>query len=196
MIFTPLALLTPVFPASEAHPVFFLDRDDTLIPDRPYRNTPDGMALFPHAGEGLRRLRNAGFRLILLSNQSGIGRGRITLDQLQAIHKRMEELLAAEAVQLDAAFYCPHTPDDHCTCRKPHPGMIQAAQKYMALDLSRAAMIGDKPADIQLARNAGITPIQLFLPGRECLTDAAYTATDLLDAAKWFLAYTSSVRKR
>lgn len=192
----PLSILTPVFPQAECHPVVFLDRDDTLVPDLPYRNTPDGLTLFPNAAKGLRLLRENGFRLILLSNQSGIHRGRITVEQLMGIHRRMEELLAGEGVQLDAAFYCPHTPDEACDCRKPLPGMIHAASENFSLDFEPACMIGDRKADIQLGIATGITPIQLQLPGRERIEGAEYAATDLLDAAQWFLKKFSSFLKR
>lgn len=182
-----LSYLTPVFPQTEAHPAFFLDRDDTLIPDLPYRNTPEGMALCPNAGEALRMLRQAGYRLILLSNQSGIGRGKITLPQLEAVHKRMEEILSAEGVQLDASYYCPHNKDEGCPCRKPATGLYDAACQDFNILRDGSAMAGDRPADLKLAKAAGIQAIQVKSATQEILPEAACVVPDLLGGAQWLL---------
>ncbi len=189
-----LSYLTPVFPQTEAHPAFFLDRDDTLIPDLPYRNTPEGMELYPNAGEALRLLRQAGYRLILLSNQSGIGRGRITLPQLDAVHKRMEELLANEGVQLDASYYCPHNKDEGCPCRKPATGLYDAAIRDFNTLQNGSAMAGDRSGDLRLAKAVGLHAIQIKTATQEILPEAECVVPDLLAGANWLLDFQGACR--
>ncbi|MCQ2396747.1 MAG: HAD family hydrolase [Lentisphaeria bacterium] len=176
--------LAPVFPQAEEHPVFFLDRDDTLIPDHAYLSDPDGVELLPNAAEGLKLLREKGYRLVLVSNQSGVGRGLITMEQLAAVHARLVQILAENGVALDAAYLCPHAPSEECACRKPLTGLIDAARKDFAIPQG-SVMAGDKAADIQLARNAGLVAIQIRCPKRPGDLQADYAADDLLDAAKW-----------
>lgn len=181
-----ISKVTPAFPQDEEHPVFFLDRDDTLIPDHAYLSDPDGVELLPNAAKGLRLLRDNGYRLILVSNQSGVGRGLITLEQLDAVHNRLVEILAGEGITLDAAYLCPHAPSEECPCRKPLTGLIDAAKRDFLIPAG-SAMAGDKPADIQLARNAGLTAIQIRCPKRPGDLQADYSADDLLDAAEWLV---------
>lgn len=136
-----------------------LDRDGTIIHERHYLASPDGVELLPGAAEGLRMLQQAGYGLIVVTNQSGIGRGYLTEDTLAEIHAVLERLLAAEHVQLDGILYCPHTPQDNCGCRKPQLGMLQRAAELFHFDPARAIMIGDKPADIELGRRGGMKTI-------------------------------------
>lgn len=187
MTLLPESILTPVLDRNVPRPAFFLDRDDTLIPDVPYLSDPGRVELYPLAVEGLIMLRNAGYRLILLSNQSGIGRGLFTREQLKAVHARLQSLLAAQGVSLDAAYFCPHVPQESCPCRKPATGLLEAACHDFPTILEGSAMAGDKEADILLGRNAGITAIQILAPGRKRIEGADYEATDLADAAAWLL---------
>ncbi len=183
-----LKLLTPVFPQEETRPAFFLDRDDTLIPDVPYLRDPAGVRLFPRSAPALRRLREAGYRLILVSNQSGIGRGLIPLAQFWAVHQRLQELLLQEGVQLDGAYFCPHAPEEHCLCRKPSPGMLQAAWEDFSTDKEGSALAGDRSADILLAKAGGLAAIQIHREGAEPLPQADFQAQDLWEATQWLLA--------
>ncbi len=129
----------------------------------PYLSDPSRVALFAGAVEGLLRFREAGWRLIVVSNQSGLARGYFTREQLSAVTDRLAELLAAGGVVLDAIYYCPHGPDDGCDCRKPRLGMIEAACRDFAIDLAKSWMVGDKAADLELAQNAHLHAAQ-FLP--------------------------------
>jgi histidinol-phosphate phosphatase family protein len=158
-----ISILTPQGVATECHPALFLDRDDTLMVNCPYLSDPSRVALFAGAVEGLRRFREAGWRLIVVSNQSGLARGYFTREQLSAVTDRLAELLAAGGVVLDAIYYCPHGPDDGCDCRKPRLGMIEAACRDFAIDLAKSWMVGDKAADLELAQNAHLHAAQ-FLP--------------------------------
>ena len=111
-----------------------LDRDGTIIEDRGYLSDPEQVTLIPGAGAALRELRRMGYGLIVITNQSGIGRGFFDLGQLQRVHKRLEELLQSEGIHLDGLYVCPHAPDDDCACRKPKLGLLQKAGKDLDLD--------------------------------------------------------------
>jgi histidinol-phosphate phosphatase family protein len=111
--------------------------------------------LLPGAGEALRALQRRGLLLILVSNQSGIGRGLITAQEAQAVHRRLEEMLLEQGVRLTGAYYCPHAPDGGCDCRKPSPNMILRAAREFGIDRARSFMVGDKPTDVAAGRRAG-----------------------------------------
>src|SRR3989442_2522604 len=116
---------------NKAVPVVYLDRDGTLNFDPGYLNQPQQLRLLPGVGPAVARLNRAGFKAVVLSNQSGVARGLITQDQLEAIHQRLRELLAEDGARLDRIFICPHHPDDGCACRKPAPGLVQRAQRKL-----------------------------------------------------------------
>jgi len=167
-----------------------LDRDGTIIVDRHYLSDPDGVELLPNAAAGLRRLAALGFRFVVVTNQSGIGRGYFGEGALTAMHARLAELLAAQEVTLAGVYHCPHTDQAGCDCRKPNAGMAKRAAAELKFDLGTAIVIGDKCADIGLGRAIGATTILVRTGhGRateqaaECVAD--YTADDLLDAAQW-----------
>ncbi len=181
----PLSILTPVFPAGEVHPAFFLDRDDTLIYDVPYLKDAGLVRLTPKAAAGLRVLRQAGWRLIVVSNQSGVNRGRFTEGELRAVLQRMSCLLQRQSVQLDAIYCCPHAPEEDCACRKPRTGLFDLARRDFAIDMARSVMAGDKAGDIASGRAAGLRTIQVRIhDGVPALPDADFTAGDLEEAAR------------
>jgi histidinol-phosphate phosphatase family protein len=128
----------------------FLDRDGTVIAERHYLSDPAGVELLPGAAEGLRRMRALGLPLVLVTNQSGVGRGYFGRDAVERVHGRLIELLAAEGVALSAIYSCPHAPDEACGCRKPLPGLLEQAARELGLDLPTCFVIGDKPCDIDL----------------------------------------------
>ena len=136
-----------------------LDRDGTVIADRHYLADPAGVELLPGAADGMRRLRDAGVEMAIVTNQSGVGKGLFTAAALEAMHDRLRELLAAEGVAVRGIYYCPHTAADACRCRKPLPGLAEAAAQELGIDLTRAFVVGDKEADIDLARAVGATGI-------------------------------------
>ncbi|MBU1230914.1 MAG: HAD family hydrolase [Proteobacteria bacterium] len=128
----------------------FLDRDGTVIAERHYLSDPAGVELLPGAAAGLRRMRQLGLRLVLVSNQSGVGRGYFDQTAVERVHGRLLELLEAQGVTLDGIYVCPHAPDDACACRKPLPGLIQRGSRDLGIDLARSFVIGDKPCDVDL----------------------------------------------
>ncbi|MDF2457936.1 MAG: gmhB [Nitrospira sp.] len=138
----------------EAYTVF-LDRDGTLNEDPGYLKSAADVKLLPGVGPALARLKSAGARLVVVTNQSGIGRGFLTLKDLEAIHARLEGLLEQHDAALDAIYFCPHHPDDRCRCRKPARGMVDRAASELQLDLQRSYLIGDHVSDMQLAKSVG-----------------------------------------
>jgi D-glycero-D-manno-heptose 1,7-bisphosphate phosphatase len=140
-------------------PFVLLDRDGTLIIERHYLSDPDQVELLPGCPEGLRQLQAMGLGLLVITNQSGIGRGIFSEDRLGLIHERLSQLLRLEAVSLDGIYFCPHTPDDDCDCRKPKSGMIERAAQAWSFTPQRSFVIGDKPCDIEAGRRVGATTI-------------------------------------
>jgi histidinol-phosphate phosphatase family protein len=142
-------------------PAIILDRDGVLNEKAPRANYVRSWSEFkwlPGAREALRRLSEAGFRVVVVSNQAGIGRGVMTEDDLQAIHRQMVKEVAAAGGRIDAIYFCPHDWDEGCECRKPKPGMLFQAQHDFNLDLSRTLFIGDDERDAQAAEAAGCLP--------------------------------------
>jgi D-glycero-D-manno-heptose 1,7-bisphosphate phosphatase len=151
-----------------------LDRDGTIIVDRHYLSDPAQVELLPGAAEGLRRLQDLGFGLVVVTNQSGIGRGYFDEAQLTRIHERMAALLAAEQVRLDGIYVCPHRPEAQCSCRKPEPGLVFSAAVELNFEPSESLVIGDKSSDIVLGQRIGATTI-LVRTGYGTQTAAAAT---------------------
>jgi len=133
----------------------FLDRDGTIIVEKHYLSDPDQVELERGVVEGLRLLSAAGFDLVVVSNQSGIGRGMFGMAQVQAVNARVTELLAAEGVHIAGWYVCPHEPLQNCQCRKPQPGLVRQAAEELNLDLAGAIVIGDKRSDVELANAIG-----------------------------------------
>jgi histidinol-phosphate phosphatase family protein len=131
-----------------------LDRDGTLIVDVGYPRDPERVELLPGAAEALRELQQR-YALVIVSNQSGIGRGMIQPAEAQAVHQRVLALFGEEGVEFAGAYMCPHAPDAGCECRKPAPGMLLQAAAELGLALEASLMIGDKRADVQAGWNAG-----------------------------------------
>jgi len=136
-----------------------LDRDGTIIAERHYLSHPDQVELLPGSGSGLRTMRDLGCGLLVLTNQSGIGRGYFDVDMLAKVHGRMKELLAAQGVELDGIYYCPHTPEQGCDCRKPATGLALQAAAEHGFDPAMGFVVGDKRCDVDLGRNIGARSI-------------------------------------
>ncbi len=134
-----------------------LDRDGTLIVERNYLSDPDQVELITGAAAGLRRLQALGLGLIIVTNQSGIGRGLFDRAQVDLIHGRLIELLRAHSVHLDGIYLCPHRPEDHCACRKPKSGLVEQAARDLDFDPATSFVIGDKVCDVDLGHAIGAT---------------------------------------
>lgn len=137
----------------------FLDRDDTLLVDQGYMSDPGQVCLLPGVPEALARLQQAGRALVLISNQSGVARGLISVEQVQAIELRLRALLPG--ITLAGAEYCFHGPDDGCACRKPAALMLQRAAQRLGIDLPRSVMVGDRASDVGAGAAAGCWTVLL-----------------------------------
>ena len=149
----------PVPHAALAGVTVFLDRDGTLNHDPGYVKSAAELRLLPGVVAALARLKAAGARLVVVTNQSGIGRGFLTLKDLEAIHARLQGILEQEGAALDAIYFCPHHPNDGCRCRKPGTAMIERAVSELQVDLTRSYVVGDHARDMQLARSVGAKAI-------------------------------------
>jgi D-glycero-D-manno-heptose 1,7-bisphosphate phosphatase len=182
----------------------FLDRDGTINVDVGYPSRYDQITIYPYSFEALRKINAAGFLAVVVTNQSGIGRGFLTEDDLRDIHARMAEDFLARGARLDAFYYCPHYNLSEiplyrldCPCRKPKPEMARRAAADLGLDLSRSYMIGDKVEDVEFGLAAGASPIlvrtgygasaEIKLVER-AITPAAVAGT-LLEAVDWILEH-------
>ncbi len=143
-----------------------LDRDGTIVVDVPYNGDPSLVEPVLRARESLDRLRAAGLRVGVLTNQSGVGRGMISMADMNAVNHRIDELLGP----FDGWFICPHGPDDDCECRKPKPKLVFDAANSWGIDASRIAVVGDKESDVEVAANAGGVGIKI--DGTRSLADA------------------------
>lgn len=139
-------------------PCLFLDRDGTIIEDPGYIADPEKVRLIPGVADTLRLFHAAGLALVIVTNQSGIGRGLYSWQDYDAVAARLDRVLAAEGVAFDAVLACSHAPDNGAPCdwRKPAPGMIQFASSTLGLDLSRSLLVGDKLSDLLAAEAAGL----------------------------------------
>lgn len=133
----------------------FIDRDDTIAKNVPYCDSPEKFVLFPGIPEQIRRLNDAGFLVIMITNQSGINRGYFTEDTLKRIHEKMNAEIEAGGGHLDDIYYCPHRPDENCECRKPNTRMGEMAAKKYDIDLKGSYMIGDSDADVGFGERLG-----------------------------------------
>lgn len=139
------------------HPAVFLDRDGVLNVNRDdYVLTWDDFEWTPDVFEQVRRLYDAGFKLVVITNQSPVGRGLLDVAELQGIHQRMRREFARHRLHIDAVYHCPHHPAKGCRCRKPEPGMILEAAEDLDLDLARSYLLGDRESDIRAAEQAGV----------------------------------------
>lgn len=140
----------------------FLDRDGVLTRERSdYVKTPGELEVLPGIGPPLRDLRKMGFRLVVVTNQSVVGRGLATHEELGRIHEKLQSELKRIGCSVDAIYYCPHLPGAGCSCRKPEPGLILRAAKDLGIDVTSSWMIGDKEIDLEAARRAGCRGVRV-----------------------------------
>ncbi len=171
----------------------FLDRDGTIIEEVGYLYHPDQVSLLPKAPESLALLRRAGFKLVMVSNQSGVARGYFNIEDVKAANDRLAQMLYSHQIELDAAYFCPHL--EGCSCRKPSPGMVHRAVEELGIDPELSYVVGDRVSDLELATNVGATSI-LVLSGygataQEELEETGmaptHVAADLYEAGLWIL---------
>jgi len=179
-------------------PAAFIDRDGVINVEHGYVHRAEDFELIPGVPQGLAQLAAAGYRLVVVTNQSGIARGRYTVADMDKLHEHMRTVLLEHRVQLAGIYYCPHLPGGsvaeyaiECDCRKPAPGLLLQAARELGLDLNRSVIVGDKASDIQAGRAAGVAFKVLVRSGHdfdaaaEGLADAV--ADDLGSAAQIIL---------
>ena len=181
---------------STLRPAVFLDRDGTIAEEVGYLNHVSRFRILPHVADAIRRLNEAQMPVIVITNQSGVGRGYFPVALVQTVHELMTQQLEAAGARLDAVYYCPHTSADGCDCRKPKTGMLDRAAREHAIDLHRSFVVGDRHGDVEVARRAGARSI-LVRTGYgegEYLWNAPkwqyqpdFVAADLADAVHWIL---------
>jgi D-glycero-D-manno-heptose 1,7-bisphosphate phosphatase len=164
-------------------PAIFLDRDGTIMRDVDYCGDPNDVELLPGIPEALRKLRKSGYKLIVITNQSGIGRGYFTEKQYRTVEAEVSRQIGEDLI--DATYFCPHLPNAGCKCRKPSPEMILNAARDHNVDLARSFFIGDKESDLECGRNAGVKTILIRTGyGKEIDGNLAdFVAQDLGQAA-------------
>lgn len=155
----------------------FIDRDGVINEDREFVHRSADFFFIPGSIEALRALHEAGYLLVVITNQSGIGRGIFSEADYRAVDSYMRARLEAAGVVLDSVRYCPHAPDAECECRKPRPGMLVAAIDELGIDPSRSVLIGDRAADIEAGRAAAVGRCFLVQSGKP-LTEAAVRLAD------------------
>lgn len=161
----------------------FIDRDDTILMDESYMSRVEQVRLIPGVREALGRLQAAGLELVLISNQSGVGRGWITLAQVQAIEARMRELLG---LSFAASEYCFHRPDERCGCRKPSPAMILRAAEALRIDRRHSVMVGDKAKDVLAGEAAGCWTVLVSEDAaQQAACEPDLVVSDLGAAVEW-----------
>jgi histidinol-phosphate phosphatase family protein len=172
----------------------FLDRDGVVLRLVPYLSREEEMELLPGVGEHLCLLKSAGFALVVITNQSVVARGILTLSQLNELHETLRDMLSREGVTLDGIYACPHHPDftGPCECRKPEPGMLKKAAEDLRLDLRSSYLVGDRWDDIEAARRVGAKGLLVMTGyGQEESRRKVDSSTPVLDdlpaAVRWIL---------
>jgi D-glycero-D-manno-heptose 1,7-bisphosphate phosphatase len=177
-------------------PAVFLDRDGTLVEEVGYLDDASALRLLPGVAAGLRVLQAAGYALVLISNQAGVGRGFFPLARVYEVMARLRTVLRAEGVELDAVYFCPHRPDEGCACRKPGTELIERAEEDLQLDLRHSVMVGDKLLDVETGRRAGGRGVLVRsgygeAAARELPTEGPavpdHIAANFAEAARWLV---------
>lgn len=184
--------------------VVFLDRDGTLNQEVNYLHRPEDLKLIPGVPEALGLLKEAGYRLVVVTNQAGVARGYYTEEDVRNLHLYMNQVLERDGASIDAFYYCPHHPEygvgayrQACHCRKPDTGMFEMAGKRFEVDKARSFMVGDKLLDVEAGKNYGLTSIlvgtgygkeqheQDVAAGQGFLYDCY--ADSMMEAARWIV---------
>jgi D-glycero-D-manno-heptose 1,7-bisphosphate phosphatase len=181
---------------SPLRPAVFLDRDGTIDEEVGYLNHASRFRMFPFAAPAIRRLNEAGLPVIVVTNQSGVGRGYFPESLVHTVNELMTQQLREKGAAIDAIYYCPHTSAENCSCRKPRTGMLDHAALEHALDLQRSFVVGDRYGDIELARNAGARSVlvrtgygegELAWHAATWPMQPDFVAEDIMQAADWIL---------
>lgn len=179
-------------------PGLFLDRDGTINVDHVYISDPKKIELIPGSAEAIAKAQDAGYVVVVVTNQSGVGRGIIQLENLPLIHRRLGELLSEKNAFIDDYQICVHRPEENCDCRKPSPKLVRKAAAALGIDLSISAFVGDRLSDVGTGKNSGCRYSILVRTGKGREEENLLTlgpaeqpdlvAEDLASAVDWLLA--------
>jgi len=171
--------------------VVFVDRDGTIARDVPYCSRPEDFEIFSGVPEDIKRLNEAGFKVIVITNQSGVSRGYFTKETLDKIHQKMVSEMVIKGARIDGIEYCPHKPEDNCWCRKPKTGLFLQAAKKLEIDFPGSFMIGDKPADIEAGHAVGVCTILVpdGTPSSPRESQPDFAADNFTAAVDWILSH-------
>jgi D-glycero-D-manno-heptose 1,7-bisphosphate phosphatase len=171
---------------SKGEKVVILDRDGTVVIDRSYLSDAAGLEFLPGAAEGLRSMHEQGYRLIVITNQSGVGRGMFSLEALQQMNLRLQQMVEDHGARLERIYFCPHRPEEHCQCRKPNTQLLTDAASDLGFEPARAVVIGDKDSDVEFGKRVGALTM-LVAPGgaagRSYASTPDFVVQDLRQAA-------------
>lgn len=161
----------------------FFDRDNTLIIDSDYMHKIEDFKLYPDTLSSLKLLQDKNYKIFIVTNQSGVGRGYFNLDQMHAFNKYMLKCFTESGIEIAELVYCPHSPEDKCDCRKPEPKLINELINKYGIDKSSSYMVGDKLSDAEAGKNAGITGILLNNESEDFISFSSLT--EFVNSLKW-----------
>jgi len=166
--------------------VVILDRDGTIVVDKHYLSSPEGLEFLPGAEDGLRWFYEHGYKLVVITNQSGVGRGIFSLKCLDEIHHKFCQMVSSAGARIEKIYFCPHSPDAGCACRKPRIGLLMQAASELGFNPAESIVIGDKATDVEFGRRAGATTILIASKSHSLVGDVApdFVADDLAEAAR------------
>ncbi len=168
-----------------------MDRDGTIFKETNYLRDPDKISIFKGVIPALKMLSKQGWKLVIGTNQSGVGRGYFPIDAMHEVHARFLSICKKNKLKIDEIYFCPHHPDAGCSCRKPETGMLKAAARKFSLDLKQCVVIGDKKSDIDWGQRAGTKTILVLtgygLSHRKKIKKVDYVARTLPTAVQWIL---------
>jgi histidinol-phosphate phosphatase family protein len=177
--------------SAKQSPAVFLDRDGTIIEESDYLHEPERIKILPNAIEGIKRFQDMGYRIVIVTNQPGIGIGYYSKEDFYKVNRELFKHFSQAGILVDKVYFCPHSKSEKCSCRKPEQALILRAKEELNLDLSRSIFIGDKTSDIETGRRAGMRTIlvQTGFAGEdhEFPVKPNWTARDLAEAASLVL---------
>lgn len=179
----------------------FIDRDGTICKDVPYCSSPKDFELLPEVAEGIKLMNKHNFKVVVITNQSGIARRYFTEEMLAKIHDKMYDELAKHGAHVDAIYYCPHHPHDGCDCRKPSPKMVLQAASDLNTDLSQSYVVGDSEMDIEMGKRSECKTILTKMGNKvgeatDCSFKPDYIVSNVIEAAQLIIAEAGNSREK
>lgn len=171
----------------------FLDRDGTINIDTGYINDPDEFVFIRGAKKGIKLLKDNGFFIFVVTNQSGVGRGYFSVNDLKSVNNKLVSELCNDGISIDGIYFCPHMPGENCRCRKPKPKMVYDIAGKYKINLEKSYFVGDKLLDVHTGKNAGCETILIntetdsYIEDEENWTPPGFVAKNLYEAAKWIV---------